>query len=122
MIINAPGIAAPCRTFFHEFVRMTSCALASLALVCLLGTPAWAQVTRGMTPPGLAPGKATGSYAVSGIENVNLYSGNLNFNLPLLNVGGRGSVGGALNLTLDTGRWETMMVSMGASQSYPQIT
>lgn len=47
--------------------------------------------TSGMTPAGLAPGSPAGSYALSGFEDVNLFNGNLNFNLPLLRIGGRGS-------------------------------
>ena len=42
----------------------------------------------GLTPPSLAPGTPAGSYALSGFETVNLYSGSLDFHLPLLKVGG----------------------------------
>jgi RHS repeat-associated protein len=97
----------------HKFTRMTLLALASFGLLYVLCAPALAQGTGGgMTPPGLAPGKAAGSYAVSGIENVNLYSGNLNFNFPLLKVGSRGQVGTSMNLSLNTARWEIVPVAI----------
>ena len=42
------------------------------------------------TPPGQAPGAPAGSYSLSGFEKVNLFNGHLNFQLPLLQVSGRG--------------------------------
>jgi hypothetical protein len=45
------------------------------------------------TPVGWAKGTPAGSYALSGFDNVNLFNGHLNFHLPLLKVGGRGSAG-----------------------------
>src|SRR5713226_9564998 len=50
------------------------------------------SVTDGTTPGALTPGAPAGSYALSGFDNVNLFNGNLNFNLPLDIVGGRGGV------------------------------
>lgn len=44
----------------------------------------------GTTPAGLAPGAGAGTYSLSGFDNVNFYNGNLNFSLPVLQVGGRG--------------------------------
>lgn len=44
------------------------------------------------TPPGQSPGAPTGSYALSGFDNVNLFNGHLNFHLPLIKVNGRGGV------------------------------
>ena len=70
-------------------------------------TPAQAQtsVTDGSTPLGLSPGAPAGSYPLSGFENVNLFNGNLNFHLPLLVVGGRGSAGYTMTLALDLKSW-----------------
>ena len=42
----------------------------------------------GLTPPSLAPGTPAGSYALSDFETVDLFSGALNFHLPLAKVGG----------------------------------
>jgi hypothetical protein len=42
-----------------------------------------------------------GSYALSGFDNINLYNGNLNFSLPLLNIGGRGTAQTQMRLTIN---------------------
>ncbi|MCA1614954.1 MAG: hypothetical protein LC795_15150 [Acidobacteria bacterium] len=81
--------------------------LAACALL-LLASGAWAQTsnsTDGTTPPGLTTGAPAGSYGLSGFENVNLYSGNLNFHLPLVRVGGRGSAQAGSYLSIDSVRW-----------------
>src|SRR5262245_15030492 len=44
----------------------------------------------GSTALALAPGAPTGSYSLSGFENVNPYSGGLSFKLPLYTGSGRG--------------------------------
>ena len=61
--------------------------------------------TDGSTPLGMAPGAPAGSYPLSGFDNVNLYSGNLSFSLPLMQVGGRGEAGYTMRLAIDQ-RWE----------------
>jgi YD repeat-containing protein len=53
------------------------------------------------TPPSMAPGAPAGSYALSGFDNVNLYNGNLNFRLPLLQVGGRGGASYTMMLAVE---------------------
>src|SRR5256885_6383445 len=67
-----------------------------LLLLVLFGSSAGAQSRPGTatdltTPPGLSPGSPAGAYALSGFESVNPYNGGLNFSLPLLHIGGRGS-------------------------------
>lgn len=59
----------------------------------------------GSTPSGLQPGAPTGSYSLSGFDNVNLYNGNLNFHLPLLGIGGRGNAKLQMMLAIDSVRW-----------------
>ncbi len=80
--------------------------LVALALLLpLMAGLAQAQDSRnpldGYTPTGLAPGAPAGSYALSGFENVNPYSGGLNFTLPLLSVGGRGGAGYTISLPIE---------------------
>jgi hypothetical protein len=58
--------------------------------------------TDGMTPSGLSPGAAAGSYGLSGFDNVNLYNGNLDVALPLLGIGGRGGAQTQMMLKLET--------------------
>ena len=61
--------------------------------------------SNGKTPSGMAPGSLAGSYPLSGFENINLFNGNLSFHLPLLTVGGRGSVSSTIMLGLNTKDW-----------------
>ena len=64
------------------------------------------SATDGSTPTGMSPGAPAGSYSLTGFENVNLFNGKLNFHLPLLQVGGRGSAGYTINLNLER-QWRT---------------
>jgi RHS repeat-associated protein len=65
--------------------------VASLLFALLAGLPSFGQsATDGTTPPSIAPGSPAGSYALSGFDTVNLYSGKPNFLVPLHSVGGRG--------------------------------
>jgi hypothetical protein len=57
--------------------------------------------TDGTTAPALEPGAAAGSYALSGFDNVSLFNGNLNFAMPLLKMGGRGSASYSLGLKIE---------------------
>jgi RHS repeat-associated protein len=82
------------------------CLIASL--FALLGSTANAQttsITDGSTPLGISPGASSGSYPLSGLDNVNPYGGNLNFHLPLVGIGGRGGAHTTSLLALDTKRW-----------------
>ncbi len=70
--------------------------LSAVLLGSIIATAVHAQTTGatlGYTPSGVSPGSPAGSYALSGFDTINPYNGNLNFNLPLLNVGGRGTAG-----------------------------
>ncbi len=62
--------------------------------------------TEGTTSKMTQPGAPAGSYSLSGFENVNLYNGNLNFNLPLVKIGGRGKAQSSINLAIDSAKWE----------------
>ena len=56
------------------------------------------------TLPGQAPGAPTGSFQLSGFDNINLFNGHLNFQLPLASLEGRGSTGFQVSLAIDS-RW-----------------
>jgi YD repeat-containing protein len=78
-----------------------------LLLTCLLSFAIAAQstsATDGSTPLGLQPGTPAGSYALSGFDNVNLYNGNLSFQLSLLGVAGRGGAQAPVMLPIE-GKW-----------------
>jgi RHS repeat-associated protein len=65
----------------------------ALAAGVALCATVWGQPTTisdGLTIPVAATGSPAGSYSLSGFETVNLYNGNLNVNVPILKVGGRG--------------------------------
>ena len=70
-------------------------------MVCALGVSAMAlqgQVAPGagyggIGDPAGAPGDPATSYALSGLDHVNLYSGSVNLTIPALSIGGRGTVG-----------------------------
>src|SRR5260370_29274638 len=60
-----------------------------------------AQDFSSRTPLALAPGAPAGSYALSGFDSGNLYSGNLSVHLPLHEVVGRGDARYTMYLRLD---------------------
>src|SRR5215203_378703 len=79
----------------------------TLLSICVLSVAALAQTTSatdGSTPLGLEPGAPAGSYALSGFDNVNLYNGNLSFQLSLLAVSGRGGARMPVMLPI-SGKW-----------------
>src|SRR5687768_11253362 len=80
---------------------------AAASLLATLSSVASGQTSgvSGRTPPGVAPGAPAGSYGLGGFDNVNLYSGNLNFQLPLLKIGGRGGAGASINLNINSVKW-----------------
>lgn len=78
-----------------------------LVLTTSFGICAVAQTrSDGATPKMTQPGAPAGSYSLSGFESVNLFNGNLNFNLQLAKVGGRGKAAASINLAIDSARWE----------------
>jgi hypothetical protein len=53
----------------------------------------------------LTPGAPAGTYALSGFENINYYTGHLNVSLPLLELGGRGDVRFRMMAAIDAPKW-----------------
>ncbi len=58
--------------------------------------------TDGTTPPVLTAGAPAGSYALSGLDNINIFNGNLNFRLPLVQVIGRGDAQYTMMLPIES--------------------
>src|SRR5882672_12202960 len=76
--------------------------LALIAFSAILVTPCTAQyLTDGFTPAAFAQGEPTGSYELSGFENINSFNGSMNFHLPILTVHGRGDVGYTMFVAID---------------------
>src|SRR5262245_9698662 len=85
----------PTNTLAPVFSFIVKTSLAMLLAAVLFGAAAAQSVTKSntdsSTPPGMAPGAPAGAFPLSGFENVNIFNGHLNFSLPLLKVGGRGT-------------------------------
>ena len=78
---------------------------ASIAVAAWVSSAALGQgLMDGTTPPGIAPGAALSGQPLSNLEMINLFSGALNFSVPVLSVGGRGEVGYSLKVPVET-RW-----------------
>src|SRR5689334_13319293 len=72
-----------------------------LVLLAFNAAPVHADSTAGSTPLALKPGAPAGSYALSELDNINPYNGSLNFRLPLLHIGGRGTAGYTMTLPIE---------------------
>lgn len=98
-----PAFTQSCTTFLR-------CLLTVLFLLSLMTVASGTTTTSasdGSTPVGSAPGAPSGSYALSGLDNINLYSGNLNFRLPLLRIGGRGEAQYTIMLPIEA-HWRVL--------------
>jgi RHS repeat-associated protein len=73
-----------------------------LLLLVSIGPIARADsMTDAMTPSGIAPGTPAGSYALSDFDNINIFNGSMNFNLPIHHVDGRGTAGYTMSLPIE---------------------
>lgn len=89
--------------------------VALFSVACTMGLltsslKAQTSVTDGRTPSGMAPGAPAGSYALSGLDDINLFNGNLNFNIPLITIGGRGSAGYTMTFRPNQNRFKWRVV------------
>ncbi len=113
-IQNAKRLQIIKRLFLRKF-------LLTLLLITSLNALSLAQ-TSGTTPSGLTTGAPAGSYSLTDFENVNLFSGNLNFSLPLLKINGRGSTGTSINLSRERQLIFHLIVCIGKSCERQPIT
>lgn len=86
----------------------------------LLWLPTYAQGSAGTAPPNASQGSPAGAFKLSGLENVSPFSGNMNFTLPLLQLGGRGDARVPVNLSIDSVRWEMKREGGGNTNSNGQ--
>ncbi|MCD9187000.1 MAG: hypothetical protein LUM44_11245 [Pyrinomonadaceae bacterium] len=56
---------------------------------------------QGASSANTTPGTPSGAYLLNGFESVNPFSGKVNFSMPLFKIGGRGSAGYPINLTIE---------------------
>ena len=85
--------------------RPAGAALLKVGVLLATAAAAQAQLVRsifdGATPPEVQAGAPAGSFALSDFESINLYSGKVNFALPLLRIGGRGEAGYTMTLRIE---------------------
>ncbi|MGO4880091.1 MAG: hypothetical protein ACLP59_04625, partial [Bryobacteraceae bacterium] len=91
------------------------------ALLCAAAGPALCQSVPGMspavpgsTPASVAPGTPAGSYALSDLETIDLYSGKVNFIVPIRDIASRGSAGYRMTVPVQRG-WTVGQVMVGAT-------
>ncbi|MGH9872943.1 MAG: RHS repeat-associated core domain-containing protein [Pyrinomonadaceae bacterium] len=76
-----------CKTYLAKTLAVLFF-MSSLLLLCSQSIKG--QSDYGSTPLGEAPGSPLGSYSLSNIDNVNLFNGHVNIQIPVLSVAGRG--------------------------------
>ena len=95
----------PTRRIRHNFAFALLNSFATVFLLLGLSADGRAQsgntATDGFTPEGLKTGAPAGSFQLSGFDNINYFNGNLNFSLPLLGIGGRGSAAVGIPLRIE---------------------
>jgi hypothetical protein len=115
---NLPRFSIPFRSYQKIFLF---CLLITLLITTAGVTGAQTSNTDGTTPTGMAPGGPAGSYGLTGFESVNLFNGNLNFNLPLYQVRGRGGAGYTITLPLEQ-KWRVEQFAFTPPNSQPIFT
>lgn len=92
--MNPPSTSTP-------GIPQCSYAFAIVLLIALQAIVIRADSTDGSTPLALKPGAPAGSYALGELDNINPYNGSLNFRLPLMSIGGRGSASYTMTLPIE---------------------
>ena len=88
--------------YFSKSTTRTWSICLALLLAAILYQEVKAQSSiDGTTPAGQARGTPSGTYPLSGFDNVNLFNGHLNFHMPLMKVGGRGQAGYTMTLSIE---------------------
>ena len=119
-------IGSPASALSRSVLRLLCQLMPLLALFVLVAGSALAQQTKsatdGSTPLALRQGQPAGSFALSGFDNVNPYNGNLNFHLPLLQIGGRGAAQMTMMLKIDSKGWHVKHKEVPLSPDDPKYT
>ncbi len=102
-------------------IRITSL-LIGLLVLSRTSSAQLTSITDFTTAPAIQAGAPAGSYALSGFESVNLYSGLVNVSIPLVKVGGRGEAGYTIQLPIET-NWQIRDVPLnGVHRNFPNAT
>ena len=99
------------RTVFSHSVLFSTIKLVIVLLAFTLPVHASSSATDGSTPLGLQPGAPAGSYPLSNFDNINLYNGNLSFQLALLSIAGRGGAHMPVLLPIE-GKWRVLDIAL----------
>ncbi len=83
----------------HKLILKIAAILLSMALFDIATRAD--SVTDGSTPLALKTGTPAGSYSLSAFDNINPFNGALNFQLPLLSIGGRGAAAYTMTLPIE---------------------
>ena len=100
----------------HQHISSRDCSskiklLIVLWMLCFPTNASSSSATDGSTPLGLQPGAPAGSYPVSDFDNINLYNGNLSFQLALLSISGRGGAQMPVLLPIE-GKWRVLDIAL----------
>jgi len=79
----------------------------------------------GYTPSGMQAGSPAGNFPLSGFDTISPYNGSVNFSIPLLQVGGRGSAGYTIRSTWNqtwTGTYSRIDNGMGGVYEFYEPT
>lgn len=101
---------ATCRRIFGPIITL----LASVVFLPSFVTGQTSTTAR-------TPGSPAGSYKLGNADTVNLFTGNLNYNLPLLGIGGRGEAQGAVGIVIE-GQWDLKETELEFPQGNVQHT
>src|SRR2546423_1777739 len=104
-MVNSSHSRRAAAAFRYSFIAALLLLLAAGSAAAQSSVPT-STTPPAMPPQGMGPGSPAGSYALSGFDNVNLLNGNLNFRLPLLTIGGRGTAGYTMTLATNTKTWQ----------------
>jgi RHS repeat-associated protein len=106
-----------------QLLNVSATGLRCVLITATLTFSLWPQsVTDGSTPTAIAPGSPAGSYSLSGIDTVNLYSGKVNLLIPIHTISGRGKAGYTMTLPIQR-NWIIKAVPDGfGGQQYLPMT
>ncbi len=76
-------------------------------VLLVLGLTYFSFPQNSVVPPGNAPGTSPGSYLLSNVETISLFSGRVTAAVPLVKVGGRGNAGYSMMYPIKDSKWTT---------------
>src|SRR6267154_4778568 len=109
--MKRPSDSRQAGNFSYMLIRTFLAALLLRSLVTIEG------MSQGLPRTATTPGSPAGSYKLGDEDAINLFTGNLNYNLPLLTIGGRGEAQSQLGIVLEQ-QWNRY--EFPAEEGYPE--